>query len=397
MPWPVSTADRDALHDIPVAMELSPEDALRVNVLLAGNLKAIRIDESRMTLHALSDKGEASIHLQPTCRDESYLRLVRETLSSHVLGSPGGYPVYLKRWTRMGQARDEILESLLLLGEPEAVIAVVNATGITDELASRAWWAVQTSYNARCMLRQEAVVRGRMGSVLAEFLLEFLPFEEEAHDQIQSVRLVLQGDLISNAERQQLWERGRHRNAFHVGFLQATPDNLPEQPAPGDRWQRLGQALTTQLEHDNPFARQLYRLLSPAGQAFLATVERVMKKPSNQDVMVELMHALAGYSEALPVDDGGLTSVEDMIRIADRLLTGEHARDEAAGHALEELLQSVPDDRPAVRAMLVLAMLGEQVLNPVFSRTDAIGTVMRRKLRPVTEPIQDQLDILRRQ
>ncbi|MDH5469003.1 MAG: sulfur reduction protein DsrS, partial [Gammaproteobacteria bacterium] len=71
-------------------MDLSPEDALRVNVLLAGNLKAVRIDESRMTLHALSDKGEACIQLTPNCRDESYLRRVRETLSSHVLGSPGG-------------------------------------------------------------------------------------------------------------------------------------------------------------------------------------------------------------------------------------------------------------------------------------------------------------------
>jgi len=123
-------------------------------------------------------------------------------------------PVYLKRWTRMGQARDGILESLLLLGEPEAVVAVVNAAGITDELASRAWWSVQTAENARCMLQQPAVVEGRMGPVLAEFLLEFLPFEEEPRDQIRSVRLVLQGDLISTAERERLWEKGRHRELF---------------------------------------------------------------------------------------------------------------------------------------------------------------------------------------
>ena len=122
-------------------MDLTPEDALRINVLLASQIEAIRLDESRMTLFALSQKGEAKVKLNPNCRDDSYLRKVRETLSSHVLGSPGGYPVYLKRWTRMGQARDEVLESLLMLGEPEAVVAVVNATGITDELARRAWWA----------------------------------------------------------------------------------------------------------------------------------------------------------------------------------------------------------------------------------------------------------------
>ena len=132
-------------------MDLTPEDALRINVLLAGPVEAIRIDESRMAIHALSGKGEAKIQLNPNCRDESYLRRVRETLSSHVLGSPGGYPVFLKRWTRMGQARDEILESLLKLGEPEAVVAVVNASGITDELARRAWWA-STSLSTRLSL-----------------------------------------------------------------------------------------------------------------------------------------------------------------------------------------------------------------------------------------------------
>ena len=173
-------------------MDLTPEDALRINVLLASQVEAIRIDESRMTLVALSEKGEAKVQLNPNCRDDSYLRRVRETLSSHVLGSPGGYPVYLKRWTRMGQARDEVLESLLMLGEPEAVVAVVNATGITDELARRAWWASQTSDNARCMLQQAAVVDGEMGAVLAEFLIEFLPFEEEAGNQIKTVSLVLQ-------------------------------------------------------------------------------------------------------------------------------------------------------------------------------------------------------------
>jgi hypothetical protein len=376
-------------------MDLSPEDALRVNVLLAGDLKAVRIDESRMTLYALSDKGEASIKLNPNCRDESYLRRVRETLSSYVLGSPGGYPVYLKRWTRMGQARDRILESLLLLGEPEAVVAVVNASGITDELARRAWWAVQTPGNARCMLRQESVVKGHMGPVLAEFLVEFLPFEEEAGDQIRSVRLVLQGELISSEERERLWERGRHKNALYVGFLQAIPDDLPEQPATGPGQERLMQQLSGLRFDTNPFARQLCRLTSPAGQAFLDTVERVLKKPSNQDVMVELMHALAAYNAALPLGHDSLTDVDDMARVADELMSGEYTQDAAARASLAELVSALPDDRRLIRAMLILAMLDEPVLNPVFSRTDAIGTVMRKKLKPVTVPVLEQITLLR--
>jgi hypothetical protein len=45
-------------------------------------------------------------------------------------------------------------------------------------------------------------------------------------------------------------------------------------------------------------------------------------------------------------------------------------------------------------AMTVLACLSVKLLNPIFSRTDAIGTVMRKKIKPVTDPIFEQLAIL---
>lgn len=376
-------------------MDLTPEDALRINVLLAGAVEAIRIDESRMTLHALSNKGEAKVQLNPNCRDESYLRRVRETLSSHVLGSPGGYPVYLKRWTRMGQARDEILESLLKLGEPEAVVAVVNASGITDDLARRAWWASQTSDNARCMLRQKAVVRGTMGTVLAEFLVEFLPFEEEACNQIASVSLVLQEGLIELAERMRLWEKARHKHAYYVGFLQAVPDELPDQQAANPAWTSSCQRLAGLLEEGNPFATQLCRLLSPAGQSYLASVDTVLKKPANQDVMVELMQALDRHAASLSLGEYKLDDIEDIVRMAGAMVAGEVGTDSESNQSLQRLIRTHPGSARHVRAMLVLGLLGETVLNPVFSRTDAIGTVMRKKLKPVTEPIHEQINILK--
>ena len=40
--------------------ELSSEDALRLNVLLANNPLAIRIHESSMTLYGLLEDGESS-------------------------------------------------------------------------------------------------------------------------------------------------------------------------------------------------------------------------------------------------------------------------------------------------------------------------------------------------
>ena len=376
-------------------MDLSLEDALRVNVLIAGSLEAVRIDESHMILHALSSKGEASIKLNPNCRDDTYLRRVRETLSSHALGSPGGYPVYLKRWTRMGQARDQILESLLLLGEPEAVVAVVNADGITNELARRAWWASQTSENARCMLRQQAVADGQMGAVLAEFLVEFLPFEEEARNQIRSVRLVLQGELIDAAVRDRLWGKGQQKNSFYVGFLQAVPDDLPEVLSLHPAHKQVEQELASLIRDKNPFAAQLQRLLSPAGQVWLDVVERVMRKPANQDVMVELMHAMASHAVLLPLDRQSMTEPDAIACRVEDLLEGDDSIDAAAGRALADLVAVLPQRLEYIRAMLFIALLNEPILNPVFSRTDAIGTVMRKKLRPVTEPVHEQMQILR--
>ena len=75
-------------------MELSPQDTLRLNVLLANEPQAIRINESSMTVFGLSESGEAQVQLNPIGRDEQYIKRVKELLSGHVLGSPGGYPVY---------------------------------------------------------------------------------------------------------------------------------------------------------------------------------------------------------------------------------------------------------------------------------------------------------------
>ena len=148
-------------------MELSSEDALRLNVLLTHTILAVRIDENNLTLAALTDRGEARIALHATGRKEQYLRLVREMLSGHALGSPGGYPLFIQRWTRMGQNSGDNIDKLLLLGEDEAVTSVAYSPRLTDELARRAWWCMHSGDNARRMLERTCVVQGAMGPVLA--------------------------------------------------------------------------------------------------------------------------------------------------------------------------------------------------------------------------------------
>ncbi len=369
-------------------MELSSEDNLRIHVLLNQDLQAIRIDESKMIIYALSEKGEAKIMLNPNCRDDRYLKIVKELISSKVLGSPGGYPVFLRRWTRMGQARDESLGRLLQLGEPEAIIAVVHASGLTDELARRAWWAMPIAENARCMLQKEAVVQGTMGVELAEFLIEFLPFEHEAKDIIDSVRLILQGQLISDDRRQNLWQRGQRKNAFLVGFLFAEADTLPLEKDPHPALADYQSKLVTLIRKGNPVARQLQRLLDAPGQAFLSTVNSVLKKPANQDVVIALLNVIHGYFSPLKL----LSKKEDDILLI--MKTASELIKKKSSTSLVEVLDALPESSNMLYALLVLSAISEQVVNPVFSRSDAIGTLMRRKLEPVFEPLRQQIKLL---
>ena len=375
-------------------MQLSPEDTLRLNVLLASGPQAIRIDESTMTVHALADRGEARVALNPNCRGEVYLRRVRELLSGHVLGSPGGYPVYLRRWTRMGQARSDSLEQLLLLGESEAVVAVVHAAGLTDEIARRAWWAMPVAENARQMLTRQSVVRGAMGPQLAEFLIEHLPFEEEARDVIDSVRIVLQPGLVSEQTRLALWRKGLQKNAYYVGFLLAVPDDLPEREGARADLAGLEGRLSSLGDRGNPAAVALRRLLSGPGQTFLRTVAEVLRRPANQDVINLTFDAVAAYLAAVRPPGDPDADLDGVLVEVQALLDGR-AVGTAALAGVRELIEAMPGLMPDLRAALVLSRLGYPIVRPIFSRTTAIGSLMRRKLEPVTGSLLEAIGVLR--
>ena len=257
-------------------MQLTGEDQLRLNVMMAQKVRAVRIDENRMQVFGLTENGEAKLDLNPSGRHEHYIKLVREFLSGHVFGSPGGYPVFLTRWTRMGQAKDENLQQLLMLGEPEAVMAVVHAKGLTPEIGHYAWWCMPESENARRMLEKTSIVDSDLGPILADHLFEHLAFETEPKPMIESVRLMLQPGLVDEDRRLKLWRTSQRKNAYLVGFLQSVPDDLPDEQHAHPRYEEYQQMLDKLP--DNTYARHLLWLLSQNGQRYLNTVYTVIKK-----------------------------------------------------------------------------------------------------------------------
>jgi len=373
-------------------MQLSQEDNLRLNVLLNQAVHAIRIDEGKMLVYGLTERGEAKIQLNPNCKDEVYVKRVKELISSHILGSPGGYPVYLKRWTRMGQARSESLENLLKLGEPEAVVAVVGANGITNEIARRAWWAMPNADNARHMLARADVAQGSMGKILADFLLEFLPFEEEPRNVIESVRLVLQPGLIDETTRADLWKRGQRKNAYLVGFLCASGNQLPQESLAHPQYSDWQPRLAQLIENNNILAGFLDTLLDANGQAYLQTVETVLKKPANQDVMVLLFDALGNHFSTVRPHSEKRRDIDQVLSEAVQMCATPASC--VLHRQIDSLVETVPESKPLIESLFVMACCSEQLLAPIFARTDSVGSVMRRKLDPVLNPISQHINRL---
>ena len=333
---------------MPVTTDLlSPEDALRLNVLLAGAVQAIRLDEGRAVLYGLTAKGEARVPLHPVGRSDHYFQQVRELLGGHALGTPGGYPVYVRGWTRAGQSSPKNLAALLLLAEPEAVLAVAYAQNLTDDLARRAWWAHPTMEIARVMLMHPAVQTGSMGKVLADFLIEHLPFEEDPVAAMQTVRSVLAANLLAPELREQLWSKSKRRPHYLIGFLESLADELPPEAA---------RALPDGLGA-SPAARVLARCYSGTGQSFLKAAELVLDKPQAHETVYLLFDLLGRYFA-----DG-------------RDAAGIEPRIDAALHAL--------------------SLLEAATAEPILTRTAAVGPLMRRHLEPLFAPLIAHIHTLR--
>ena len=370
-------------------MELTHEDSLRLHVLMA-NAQAIRIDENNMIVYGLCGDNESKVTLHCNCKSELYLKQVRELLSTIATGSPRGYPLFLKRWIRMGQMGNISPEKLLLLGEPEAVVAIAGIRDLSDDFARKAWWASPTAENARRMLQCPTLVTGSMGKMLAEFLVEYLPFETEAFYMQENVRLVLQADLISTETKQKIWNMGVRKKAYRLGFLHSHPDQLPE-PAPNRAdWESVQHILSSNQFDADPIAKLLLRLLSSPGQTYLLLCDDISKKLGDQDVVVSLMNAMGGYFEAARVDLPEWQDMETLQRSVDEWLMLR--MDSVPTFA--NCWRLLPAWHEDLRAMLILAHLGEKVVWPVLSKTTAVGTLLRKKLEPVINEVMVQVQLL---
>lgn len=366
-------------------MELSSEDELRLQVLLV-NAEAVRIDEQRMVVYGWAPTRELEVQLTPLGSQARYLQSVRAYLSTAVLGSPKHFPIHLRRWAGHGQIDNAPLEKLLLLGNPEAVFAVACSPRLTAELAERVWWVAPGPDMARQLLRHRAVAAAAVGKRLAQWLVEYLPFETELSDMLDSARLLLQPNLIDDATRVRLWDMGRRNKAYRIGFLLECPDNLPRKAPARAEASALPDQLTSLAQQGREVVRMLVRASEVEGQSFLAASLDVLGGLNSQEEVSAALNAIGAYYASLRVYGQHAQTPQSVLDWVEMTIV-ESSRGEIGG--LDPQIQR------QLRALYLLAHASDAWVTSIFAQSDASGSVMRKQIEPVIRVVAQALTDLK--
>jgi hypothetical protein len=281
------------------------------------------------------------------------------------------------------------------LGEPEAIVAVAYAKALTHDIATWVWWANPSTEIARQLLKHPAIVNGTLGVELSAFLMEFLPFEECQLDVVNTVRLCLQGQLTTPQERAQLWKRAKRKNPYYIGFMHAATELIPEKCVATAQYAVLAKKLSPLLQQQNPYADILLFLQSSQGQKWLLTFKYALHKPVDQDVVISLFIAVNEFFILPWSEFRGVREINTAIHRAHTYCSTDIDNRENCPEDLYTLCCMLNQtERGLLEASLVLSQIGEDTLIPVFSSNDSVGTVMRKRLLPVTTPILERIDIL---
>jgi hypothetical protein len=215
---------------------------------------------------------------------------------------------------------------------------------------------------------RDVVCQGNMGRTLAEFLVEHLAFlHEDDVGILDTVGVMLYSGVLTDTERLSIWKRGSSRNSYYVAFLELQPDNLPSPRAP-----RADHASVPQLV-GNPYSAMLEKALSGQGQSFLATTATILERPEIQEVVNHTLAALANWCAPLRQVDAATRNA-----------------------ARSALIAAAPQFESDCAALDALAAADADSVRPIFLKTTAIGSLMRRKILPVVTPLLDSIALLRR-
>ncbi|MBI3773974.1 MAG: hypothetical protein HY273_00195 [Gammaproteobacteria bacterium] len=227
---------------------------------------------------------------------------------------------------------------------------------------------------ARQLLRHRAVAADPVGKLLAQWLVDYLPFETELSDMLDSARLLLQADLIEEVTRTRLWEMGRRNKAYRIGFLLECPDNLPRKTAARADAQAIANQLTALADTGNRAAQLLIRMSQDEAQSFIAACLDILSGLNSQAEVSAALNAIGRYFVALRDSDEHAQTLQGTLIWAELTLAKQVSLDERYRD---------PAIYAQLRALYILAHASDAWVTPVFAHSDAGGSVMRKQIEPV--------------
>lgn len=116
-----------------------------------------------------------------------------------------------------------------------------------------------------------------------------------------------------------------------------------------------------------------------------------MQRPGTHEIVSALLNNYGTYLESIRLTEDKARSMEEIIGRATALASDERN----APAALTQLLSALPQLKPDIIALLTLAGVNQWAAYTVLRRTTAVNALLRTKLIPVFEPIQEQMRVLR--
>ena len=134
----------------------------------------------------------------------------------------------------------------------------------------------------------------------------------------------------------------------------------------------------------------LQHAASRQGETFLRCAHHALKKAVDMDTVVDTLNALGEYGKPLCGETVLPRSAQDLQQIVESRIDSSNTALDSDKPAADKSA----DDRDRQSALIALGLCGEPLVAPFFAKSDAVGSLMRRKLKPVLEPVFAALETL---
>ena len=102
----------------------------------------------------------------------------------------------------------------------------------------------------------------------------------------------------------------------------------------------------------------------------------MLNKPNDQDAVASILNTIGQYFNKFEIEPAlKWRDISELIKFAD----SKHMDHEA----IQRLIVIDESLKPKLKALFKLSMISETLVDPIFGMTDAIGSVMRKKIEHV--------------